>query len=108
MAGNDAFESWVASTDPAVVERTLANGAVFFTIEMPAFATFAPDREHMRASGVPLTVVVGEENRDTWFGAAAAWLVEGTGADLIEIPGGHAGFETHRLEFVQMVRRIAR
>jgi hypothetical protein len=94
--------------DPVVHERMLDNGAVFFQIELPAFATFVPDREGMRASGVPLTVVVGAENRDSWFGAAAAWLVEGTGADRMELPGRHAGFWSHPEQFVELVRRITR
>lgn len=107
-AGGAAFESWARSTDPATVERVLNNGAVFFSIDLPAFATFVPDRDRMRASGVPLSVVVGKENRETWFGAAAAWLAEGTGADRVEFPGGHAGFIAHAREFVELVRRIAR
>ncbi len=47
--GDDVFES----IDPAVRDRVLGNGALFFGIEMPAFATFIPDREQMRSSGVP-------------------------------------------------------
>ena len=62
----------------------------------------------MRASGVPLTVAVGAENRDTWYGAAAAWLAEGTGADLVELPGGHGGFVSHPQAFIELVRRIVR
>lgn len=108
MGGEAAFASWIASTDAAVVERIFTNSAMFFQVEMPAFATFVPDRERMRASGVPLTVVVGEESRDSWFGAAAAWLVDGTGAGRVEFPGGHAGFDTHQQEFVELVRRLAR
>ncbi|HUG60378.1 MAG TPA: alpha/beta hydrolase [Methylomirabilota bacterium] len=101
-AGDEVFES----IDPAVRERNLDNGAVFFAIEMPAFATFVPDRDRMRASGVPLTVVAGEENRGTWFGAAAAWLAAGTGAALVEAPGGHGGFDSHPLAFVAAMRRV--
>jgi pimeloyl-ACP methyl ester carboxylesterase len=107
-AGDEAFEHWHRSTDPAVRERVLDNGAVFFPIELPAFATFVPDCAGMRASGVPLTVVVSEENRDTWLGAASAWLVQQTAAKRIELPGGHAGFETHPREFVELVGRVAR
>ena len=105
-AGDEAYESWLASTDPALRERIFGNAATFFSIELPAFATFVPDRDRLRASGVPLTVVVGEDNRDGWYGAAARWLVEGAGASLVEMPGGHAGFETHQEEFVALVRRI--
>jgi pimeloyl-ACP methyl ester carboxylesterase len=62
----------------------------------------------MRASGVPLTVAVGAEDRDSWFGAASASLAEGTGAELVELPGGHAGLLTHPEALVELVRGIAR
>ena len=75
------------SIDPVVHERMLDNGAVFFQIELPAFATFVPDREGMRASGVPLTVVVGAENRDSWFGAAAPGWSWGPGRIVWSCPG---------------------
>jgi pimeloyl-ACP methyl ester carboxylesterase len=107
-AGDEVADQWFESLDPTDRDRILDNGVVFFPIELPAFAEFVPDREGMRASGVPLTVAVGAENRDTWYGAAAAWLAEGTGADLIELPGGHGGFVSHPQEFLELVRRIDR
>jgi pimeloyl-ACP methyl ester carboxylesterase len=106
-AGDEMFKAF-QSLDPTTVERILDNGTVFFPIELPVCATFVPDRERMRASGVPLTVVVGNDSRDSWFDAAATWLVEGTGADRVELPGGHVGFVSHPQEFVELVRRIAR
>lgn len=106
-AGDAAFEQWRATSDPATFERILDNGAVFFSIEMPAFVQFMPDCDAMRASGVPLTLMVGAENRSTWLGAAAAWLIEQTGADRIELPGGHAAFATHPAEFVNAIRSSA-
>ena len=42
-AVDEAFEDWRASTYPALRKRTLDDGAVFFPIEMPAFATFIPN-----------------------------------------------------------------
>jgi pimeloyl-ACP methyl ester carboxylesterase len=105
-ASDEAYESWFTSTDAALRERIFGNAASFFTIELPAFAAFIPDRERLRASGVPLTVVVGEDNQDTWYGDAARWLVDGTEAELVEMPGGHGGFETHQGEFVALACRI--
>jgi len=105
-AGDVAYEKWHASTEPDSRERVFDNAATFFEIELPAFAAFVPECDRLRASGVPLTVMVGEDNADGLFGAASRWLVEGTGADLIEMPGGHGGFETHQTEFVATVRRI--
>ena len=107
MGGDEAFEQWVAATDPAEVDRILANGGVFVPIELRAFGSFIPDTSAMRASGVPLTVALGEESRAGWFGAAAAWLVDRTGAELAELPGGHAGFDTHPSAFVGLVRRTS-
>ncbi len=105
-AGDEGYESWLATADPGLRERTFANAAMFFSIELPAFAAFVPDRDLLPVSGVPLTVVVGEDNRDGWYGAAARWLVEGAGANRVEIPGGHAAFETHLEDFVALIRRI--
>lgn len=107
-AGDVVVDLFFESVDPAERDRVLDNGAVLVPIELPVYAAFVPDRHAMRATGVPLTVAVGEENRDTWFGAAATWLAEGTGADLVELPGGHVGFVTHPTEFLELVRRIAR
>ena len=107
-AGDEVADQWLESLDRTERDRILGNGAVFFPIELPAFAAFIPDQEGMRASGVPLTVVAGEQNRDTWMGAAAAQLAEGTGADLVELPGGHGGFVSHPREFIDLVRRIVR
>jgi putative intracellular protease/amidase len=53
-------------------------------------------------------VAVGAENRHTWYGAATAWLAEGTGADLVELPGGHGGLFTHPQALVELVRGLAR
>lgn len=103
-AGGSIICHWFESAEPEQRARVLDNGAVLFPIEMPWVACFVPDRAGMRATGVPLTVVTGVDNRDTWFGAAAAWLAEGTGANRVELPGGHIGFITHPEAFVALVR----
>jgi hypothetical protein len=105
--GDELVDGLFASIDPVERDRVLDNGAVLVAIEIPAVAAFVPDRAGMRASGVPLTVVMGEENRETWLGAGSAWLAEGTGAELVELPGGHVGFVTDPDRFVELVRRIA-
>ncbi len=104
-AGDDIFEIW-AQNDPVQQDRVLDNGTVFFGIDLPSFARFVPDRGAMRASGVRLTVVVGQENRENWLGAGATWLAEGSGAELVELPGGHLGFITHPEALVALVRRL--
>jgi pimeloyl-ACP methyl ester carboxylesterase len=105
-AGDSAFEHWRSTSEPAMQERIMDNASVFFQIELPAFATFVPDVAALRASGVPLTVVVGADNRDTWLGAASAWLVGETAAQHRELPGGHAGFDSHPDAFVTLVQSL--
>ena len=102
-AGDAVFES----LDPEVRERTVNNGSVFFELELPAFARFTPDRDRIRASGVPLTVLLGHNNRDTWLGASARWLADGTGGRLVELPGGHGGFWSHPERLAAVVRDLA-
>lgn len=105
-AGDELYETF-KTLDPARLERILDNGDVFLSLELELVAGFVPDREQMRASGVPLTVAVGRENRKTWFETASRWLAEGSEADLVELPGGHVGFISHPTEFVELVRRVA-
>jgi pimeloyl-ACP methyl ester carboxylesterase len=107
-AGDQVVDQLLASVPPAELDRVLDNGATFFELELPVFAGFVPDRDTLRASGVPLTVAVGADNRDNWHGAASAWLAEGTGAELVELPGGHAGLLTYPEAFADLVRAIAR
>jgi pimeloyl-ACP methyl ester carboxylesterase len=107
-AGDEVVDLLLAVAPPAELDRILGNGARFFELELPMFAGFVPDRDALRASGVPLTVVVGAENRDTWYGAAARWLAEGTGAELVELPGGHGGIVSDPRAFVELVRGVAR
>ena len=106
-AGDQVVDQLLASVPPAELDRVLGNGASFFELELPMFAGFVPDRDALRTSGVPLTVAVGADNRDNWYGAASAWLAEGTGADLVELPGGHAGLLTHPEAFTGLVRAVA-
>jgi pimeloyl-ACP methyl ester carboxylesterase len=103
-ASDEVVDQVLASVPPAELDRILDNGAVFFELELPVFAAFVPDTDGMRAGGVPLTVAVGAENRDTWYGSAGAWLAEGTGAELVELPGGHGGLFTHPRALVELVR----
>jgi pimeloyl-ACP methyl ester carboxylesterase len=107
-AGDEGFEHWWATNEPAMRERMMDNAEVFFEIELPAVARFVPAVAAMLASAVPLTVVVGEDNRDTWIGAAADWLVAETGAQRLELPGGHAGFDSHPDALVNLVRQLPR
>lgn len=57
VVGNEVFES--RDLDPATAELILDNGEVLLQIDLLAVKTFVPDRARLRASGIPLTVVIG-------------------------------------------------
>lgn len=106
-AGDDLVDQVLGTISPRDRDRVLDNGAVFFPIELPVFASYLPDLHRVKASGVPMTVVVGEESRHGWAGATTQWLASGTGARLAKLPGGHVGFLTHPEEFVKLIRSVA-
>ncbi len=104
MAG-DQIVDFFAASDREQYERVLDNGAACLTIELPVLATFAPDRDRLRAIGVPLIVVMAEKRRESW-GTASRWLAAGTGAELVELPGGHVGFLVDPDGLVELVDRV--
>jgi pimeloyl-ACP methyl ester carboxylesterase len=106
MAGDEAVDFFAAS-DREQYERVLDNGAVLLTIELPVFATFVPDRDRLRATGLSLTVVMAEEGRESWSGTASRWPAAGTGAELLELPGGHVGFLADPAGLVELLDRVA-
>jgi pimeloyl-ACP methyl ester carboxylesterase len=89
------------------LDRVLDNGAVFIPIELPVFASYLPDVDRMRASGVPMTVVTGVDSADGWAGAVARWLTGRTGATAVNLSGGHVGFYSNPEELVALIRDIA-
>ena len=105
-AGDEVADQWFESTLPGVT-ASWTTARCSSRSSCRRSQSSCPTGRACGASGVPLTVAVGAENRDTWYGAAAAWLAEGTGADLVELPGGHGGFVSPQA-FIELVRRIVR
>jgi hypothetical protein len=50
---------------------------------------------------------MAEESRESWSGTASRWLAAGTGAELLELPGGHVGFLADPDGLVELVDRVA-
>ncbi|HEY9376706.1 MAG TPA: alpha/beta hydrolase [Jiangellaceae bacterium] len=105
-AGDDVYDA-LRAADPETLERCLDNGAHFFRVELPAIPRFTPNVTTIKSSGVPLTVLLGSDDRDTWYGKAATWLAAQLGTNVVETPGGHAAMWTHPVEFAAAVRRTA-
>jgi hypothetical protein len=48
-----------------------------------------------------------EESRESWSGTASRWPAAGTGAEPLELPGGHVGFLVDPDGLVELVDRGA-
>jgi pimeloyl-ACP methyl ester carboxylesterase len=108
-AGDAAF----ASVDPADRDRWLANGEVFFGVEMPPFMAYAPSVEVIAGAQVPIVAAASHQSRDPasphhFLYQAAAWLAYQVGNDLVEIPGGHMAYLTDPVAVAESLRPLLR
>lgn len=58
----------------------------------PAVQDFVPDLEALRALGDRLVVACGADSGETWAARGARSIAAQTGVEVVELPGGHAGF----------------
>ncbi|HLZ72752.1 MAG TPA: alpha/beta hydrolase [Dehalococcoidia bacterium] len=95
MAAFIRAEAGVASfeqLDPALRERMLTNGELFFSLELPAFVSYVPDAPALLQATVPFKVLAGRESRGVYTHESARWLAGRLGTDLTEVPGAHAPY----------------
>jgi pimeloyl-ACP methyl ester carboxylesterase len=87
--------------------RLVDSGPPFATAEMEMFAGYRPDPTRLAASAVPLLLVqsaaISANQRE-----AIAWLADRTGADVLEVPGGHWSFLDTPGRFVDSIRPFLR
>jgi pimeloyl-ACP methyl ester carboxylesterase len=79
-------------------------GLVRQAVVCGAHPSYVPDVDRLRASGVPMAVVVSE--RDGGPGATGVLLPAGAGATRWDAPGGPIGLLTRPDAFVALLRRI--
>lgn len=103
-AGDAAYES----IPPDVLERVLGNAETFFQLEMPSFVKYVPDAETIAISQVPIVPLAGAENRGTFLYETTRWLAGCAGTEVVELPGGHAGFINYPAEAAAVLRPILR
>jgi pimeloyl-ACP methyl ester carboxylesterase len=107
VCGNQVFDA----LDPQLRSRVLADGEVFFTVELPAQAEYLPDPGELAQVDVPCVVTAGVDSRDPtspvhYHFEASSWLADQLGTSLVEVPGAHVPHLTHPQEFVKAVRPI--
>lgn len=107
VCGDQVFEA----LDPQLRSRVLADGEVFFTVEIPGQAGYLPDVQELAQAAVPCVVTAGVDSRDPgspihYHFEASSWLADRLGTPLVEVPGAHVPHLTHPQEFVQAMRPI--
>lgn len=108
-AALDAFlrfaygDELVDQLDPELREQMYANAEMIFTIEMPGLQTYRPDEVALRSLGLPVSVLVGEDQAVPLFGEVAAWLAERVGTTVVRSPGGHGAHFSHPVELAAFI-----
>ncbi len=93
--------------DPALRARLDANAEMVFSIELPGFQAYRPDEGALRSLGVPVRVMVGEDQPIPLFAEAATWLTERVGGSIVPSPGAHGPHWSHPVELAALISRHA-
>jgi pimeloyl-ACP methyl ester carboxylesterase len=101
-AGSDVFDR----LDPTLRERMIANGPSFFDHELAMFMSWVPSETELAGLRVPVCALAGRDNRGHYYYRAAKWLAKALGVDLVEMPGGHAPYLAHPLEFAAALQPL--
>jgi pimeloyl-ACP methyl ester carboxylesterase len=108
-----AGDATFASIDPADRDRYLDNGEVFFGVEMPPFAAYAPTVEAIQDAPRPIVAAASHASRDPaspnhFLYHAASWLAHQVGTDLVELPGSHTAYLTEPAAVAESLRPLLR
>lgn len=103
-AGDAAFDG----LEPALRERMLDNGEVFFAAELAAFVSYVPTAGELAAVQTPVRVVAGTESRGVYYYEAAQWVAASLGTALREIPGAHTPYFSCPEAMVEALRPLLR
>ena len=93
--------------DPQLRERILAGGAHLFSNELAAFAGYVPDAERIRASRVPVRMLVGRDGAPQLIRATKR-LADQLGLAVQPISGSHAPYLQQPEAFAEELRPILR
>ncbi|MDQ3897499.1 MAG: alpha/beta hydrolase [Actinomycetota bacterium] len=100
--GDAIVDGWA----PELRDRLLANAAMAFAVELPAFQAYRPDPEQLAACPVPVTVLVGEETQAPFFHEAARWVADRLGTTVESAPGAHGAHFSDPAALARALRDI--
>lgn len=108
----NAGEASYALLEPALRERMLGNGDVFFSVELASFISYVPSLQALAQVRVPVVALAGADHRAAdladggYLYQAAAWVARGLDIQLQELPGGHAPYFDRPAELVEALHPI--
>lgn len=100
--GDAIVDSWT----PEFHDRMLANADMVFSVEMPAFQAYRPEADRLAECRVPITILVGEEERPPFFHEAARWLADRLGTAVGSAPGAHGPYFSAPADLAATLRGI--
>ncbi|WP_030677582.1 alpha/beta fold hydrolase [Streptomyces rimosus] len=89
----------------ARAEQTLAGLPFFVSRIVPAFMSYVPDVDRLKALPDRFVLAGGHDSRGELPYRAAAFLAERCGTELRQFPGGHVGLTTHSAEFGEALEK---
>jgi pimeloyl-ACP methyl ester carboxylesterase len=93
-------------SDPAALAQMAKNIEYFVAHAVVEISSYRPDVVALRASGVPLTVGIGEESAGELAHRSALALAQALGVTPVTFPGGHVGHRSHPEAFAAVLARV--
>ena len=83
-----------------------ANSEFFLAHELEPFARYRPDVASIATVMAKLVLAAGRDSRDRFPSMPAVALGRELGTEVVEFPGGHAGYATHAAAFTTQLARV--
>jgi pimeloyl-ACP methyl ester carboxylesterase len=100
--GDAVVDAW----SPELRDRMLANAAMVFSVELPAFQAYRPDESALAGCRVPVRVLVGEDQPLPFMREAGQWVADRLGTTVGATPGAHGPQFSHPSELAATIRAI--
>jgi pimeloyl-ACP methyl ester carboxylesterase len=103
MAGEDAWDKLA----PDLRERMRASLETLFGVELGIHERYLPDDETLAAVAPRVRLLVSADG-PAYYTEAARRLGQRLGRDVEAMPGTHAAYHDHPIEFARAIRRLVR
>lgn len=89
-----------------LMDRMAANSDFFLAHELTPFTRYRPDVASIAMAKGKLVLAVGHDSRDRFPAMPAVALAGQLGAEVVEFPGGHAGYATQAAAFTTQLADV--